>query len=186
VRHENKLVTFSTDSKAKVTAKADEVKAIRKTQTEFRMEIGKQLDKMTGSDLQVTLHLHFATAFTISILIYTCITFTIFILIFNPFLLDHFDHHFQTFTLGNLRVCEMHCSSQKTASSQAETAVTTFATPDSTRSFRVPETQPNLLYRNLYRNTLVPKHLRSLSGPRNPENNPYNDSCILIYLDLSR
>jgi hypothetical protein len=55
VRNENKLVTFSTDAEAKVTAKADEVKAIKKTQTEFRMEIGKQLDKRIGSDLPVTL-----------------------------------------------------------------------------------------------------------------------------------
>jgi hypothetical protein len=186
VRHENKLVTLSTDSKAKVTAKADEVKAIRKTQAEFRMELGKQLDKMARTDLQATFHLHFATAFTISIIMFIYITLTIFILIFNPFLLDHFDHHFQTFTPGNLRVCEMHYSSQKTASSQAKTTVTPFATPDSTRSFRVPETRPNILYRNQYRDTLVPKHLRSLGRLRNPENDPYNDSFILIYLALSR
>jgi len=110
-------VAFLTNSKAKVTAKVDEVKAIRKTQTEFRMKIGKPLGKMTRSDFQVTLHLRFATAFTIAILTCICVTFTIFILTFNPFLFDHFDHHFQPFTFGNLRVCEMHCSSQKTASS---------------------------------------------------------------------
>jgi hypothetical protein len=85
VRNENKLVTFSTDAEAKVTAKADEVKAIKKTQTEFRMEIGKQLDKRIGSDLPVTLPLHFATTFNMSVIICICVTFTIFILIFNPF-----------------------------------------------------------------------------------------------------
>ncbi len=85
MRHENKLVTFSTDSKAKVTAKADEVKAIRKAQAEFRVELGKQLDKMARTDLQATFHLHFATAFTMSIIMFIYITHTIFILIFNPF-----------------------------------------------------------------------------------------------------
>jgi hypothetical protein len=155
VKNESRLVTFSTDAKTKVTAKADKVKTIRKTQTEFRMEIGKQLDKNTGSDVPVTLPLHFATTFNISVLIRICVTFTIFIsifiiliLIFNPLFSDLFDHHFQTFSLGNLRVYEMLCASQKTASSQAKTTVTAFATPDSIRSFRVPETRPNILYRN--------------------------------------
>ncbi len=171
----------------------DKVKAIRKTQTEFRMEIGRQLDKRAGSDLPVTLPLHFATTFNITVLIRICVTFTIFILIFNililifnPFLLGPLDHPFRTFTFGNLRDCEMLCSSQKTASSQAKTAVAAFATPDSIRPFRVPETRPNLLCRNLHRNTLVPKHLLSLGRSRNFENDPYNDSFILIYLDLSR
>jgi hypothetical protein len=147
VRNANKLVTISTEVEAKVRAKADEVKAIRNTQTKFRMEIGMRLDKRLGLDLPATLPLHFATTFNISVLICIYIIFTILILIFNifisifnPFLLDLFDHHFQTFTLGNLRVCEMLCSSQKTASSQAETAVTAFTTPDSIQSFRVPET----------------------------------------------
>ncbi len=193
MKNENKLVTFSTDAKAKVTGKADEVKAIRKTQTEFRMEIGKQLDKRIGADLPATLPLHFATTFNITVLIRIYVTFTIFILIFNipilifnPFLSDSFDHPFQIFTLGNLRNCKMLCSSQKTASSQAKTAVTAFAIPDSVRPSRVPETQPNLLCRHLYRNTLVPKHLRSLDGPRNSENDPYNDLFIFNYLDSSR
>jgi hypothetical protein len=132
MKDENKLVTFSTDSKAKVIAKTDEVKAIRNLQAEFRKEIGKQIDNRTRSDLQVTLHQHFATTFAIPILTCIYITVTIFILIFNPFLLDHVDPYFQTFTLGNLRVCEMQCSSQRTASSQAKTVVTMIATPDST------------------------------------------------------
>jgi hypothetical protein len=185
VKDENKLVTFSTDAKAKVTAKADEVKAMRKTQTEFRMEIGKQLDKRTGSDLPVTLPLHFATPFNIPVLICICVTFTIFILIsnifiliFNPFLLDPLDHHFQTFTIGDLSDCEVLCPSRKTASLQARTAVNALANPDSIRPFRVPENRPNLLYRNLHRNTLVPKHLFSIGRSRKSENNLCNDSFI--------
>jgi len=147
------------------------------------MKLGKWLDKVTKSDLQVPFHLHFATAFTISIIILIYLTFTIFILIFNPLLVDHFDHHFQT---GNFRVCEMPCSSRKTTSLQAKTAVTPLATPDSTQSFRTPEPRPNIPYRNLYRNTLVPRHLHPLGRPRNPENDPQIDSFIFIYLDLSR
>jgi hypothetical protein len=157
------------------------------------MEIEKQLDKKIGSDLPVTLPLHFATPFNISIWICICVTFTILILIFNifnvifnPFLSDPLDHHFQTFTFGDLSDCEALCSTRKTASSQAKTAVNAFANPDSTRPFRIPETRPNLLYRYLHRNTLVPKHLLSLGRSRKSENNPCNDSFILIYLDLSR
>ncbi len=132
---------------------------------------------------------NFATQFNISVSICIRVTFTIFILIFNililifkPFLSDPFDHHFQTFTFGDLSDCEVFCSSQKAASSQAKTAVKDLANPDSILSFRVPETRPNLLYRNLHRNTLVPKHLLPLGRARKPENN----SFILVYLDLSR
>ncbi len=156
------------------------------------MEIEKQLDKKTGSDLPGTLPLHFATPFNISILTCICITFTIlilifniFILIFNPFLSDPLDHHFQTFTFGNLSDCKVLCSSRMTASSQAKT-VNAFANPDSIRLFRIPETRPNLLYRNLHRDTLVPKPLLSLGRARKSENNPCNASFIFIYLDLSR
>jgi hypothetical protein len=193
MRSENKPVTFSTDVEEKVTAKVDEVKAKRKTQTELSIKVGQQLDKKIGSDLPGTLPLHFATTLNLSILICIRITCTIFILIFNifflifnPFSSDLFDHQFQTFTCGNLRVYGMLCSSQKTASSQAKTALTPLATPDSIRSFRVPETRPNILYRSLPRNTLVPKPLCSLSRSRNPETDLYNDSFLRIYLDLSR
>jgi hypothetical protein len=193
VKNENKLVTSSADAEAKMTAKVDEVTAIEKTQAEFRIEIGTPLDEKVGPDLPVTLPLCFATTFNISVLTYIRVTFTtfisifnIFILITNPFFSDLSDHHFQTFSLGNLRVCEMLCASQKTASSQAKTAVTAFTTPDFIRSFRVPETRPNLIYRSLHKNTLVPKPLCLLGQTRNPENNLYNDSFILVYLDFSR
>jgi hypothetical protein len=118
VRNENKLVTLLTNTKAKVTAKADEVKAIEKTPTGFRMEIEKQLDKKIGSDSPVTLPLHFATPFNISVLICIHITFTIFILTFNisisifkSFVSHPLDHHFQTFTVGDLSDCKMLCLS---------------------------------------------------------------------------
>jgi hypothetical protein len=176
VKNEHKRVTFSTKVKAKAKAKADKVKAIRKTQTESRMEIGKQLDKNTGSDVPATLPLHFATPFNISVSICISVTFTYFILIFNIFILilnsslsDPVDQQFQTFTSGDLSDCEVLCSSRKTASSQATTAVNALAKPDSIRPFRIPETRPNPPYRNLHRNTLVPQHLLLLGQARKPE-----------------
>ena len=67
-------MTLLTNTKAEVTAKADEVKTKAKTLTGFRMEIEKQLDKRIGSDSPVTLPLHFATPFDISVSISIHIT----------------------------------------------------------------------------------------------------------------
>ncbi len=118
MKNENKLVTLLTNTRAKVTEEADEVKAIEKILTGFRMEIEKPLDKKIKSDPPATLPLHFATPFNISILIGTHITFTIFILtinisisIFKSFVSDPSDHHFQTFTVGDLSDCKMLCLS---------------------------------------------------------------------------
>ncbi len=191
MRNENKLVTFLTNTKAKVTAKADEVKAIEKTLTGFRMEIEKQLDQKTGSDSPVTLPLHFTTPFNISVLICIHIRFTIFILtfnifisIFNSFVSDPLDHHFQTFTVRDLSDCKVLCLSQQTASVQAKTAVNAVANPDSIQLFKVPEMRPDPRYRNLHQNPLVPKHL--LSGrARKSENDLNNDSFIFNYQDFS-
>jgi hypothetical protein len=191
VRNENEPETLL-NTKAKVTAKADKVKAIEKTLTGFRMEIEKQLDKKTGSDSLITLPLHFATPFNIPILICIHITFNIFILtfnifisIFNSFVSDPLDHHFQTFTVGDFSDCKMLCLSRQTASVQAKTVVNALANSDSIRLFKVPETRPDLLYRNLHRNPLVPNHLLSGSA-RKSENDLYNDSFIFNYLDFSR
>jgi hypothetical protein len=87
-----------------VTAKADEVKAIKRTRNEIRIKPERQLEKirkylaLTEPNLPFSFHLHLATAFTISILI------------FNYILSDHFDHHFQTFTFKDFRPCEKHYS----------------------------------------------------------------------------
>jgi hypothetical protein len=185
-RNEEKL----TKTKAEMTAKVDEVKAIEKTQTGFRMEIEKQLDKKIGSESMVTLPPHFTTPLNIPVLIYMHIIFTIFIFknfisIFNAVVPDPSDHHFQTFTFGDLSDCEMLWLPPQTASVQAKTSVKTFANPDSLRLFKVPETRPDLRYRNLPRNPLVPNHL--LSGQvRKSQNNPHNDSFLFNYLDFSR
>ncbi len=173
-----------------MTAKVDKVKTIEKTLTGFRMEIEKQLSKKIGSESPITLPPHFATTFNIPVLICIHITFTIFILnnfisIFNSVVPDPSDHHFQTFTFGDLSDCEMLWLPWQTASVQAKTSVKTFANPDSLRLFKVPETWPDLRYRNLHRNPLVPNHL--LSGRvRKAGNDPYNDSFIFNYLDFSR
>jgi hypothetical protein len=78
VKKEGKLRTLLKSAKAKVTAKADEVKALEKTLKEFRVEKEKQVDKKIEAESSVTLPPHFATTFNISIL-----TFTIFIFTFN-------------------------------------------------------------------------------------------------------
>jgi hypothetical protein len=158
-RSENKIMTFTTDTITRKTVKADEVETINKTNNESRIRLGKRLDQMIKPDLHVSPHLQVATVFTISIAIFIYLLFTISIFIFNYLSLDHLDHHFQTFTFGNFRVCEQHYSSQRTASLSAETAVAQLATPDSTRSFRDPGPQPNILDRDSYRSTLAPKKL---------------------------
>jgi hypothetical protein len=183
VRNAEKLMTL-------LTAKADEVKAIENTLTGFRMEIETQLDQKIGSESPVTLPPHFATTLNISVLICIHIKFTIFILnnfilISNSVVSDPLDHQFQTFTVGDLSNCKMLRLSQQTASVQAKTSVKAFANPDSIRLSKVPETRPDLHYRTLHRNPLVPNHL--LSGRvRKSENDPYNDSFIFNYLDFSR
>jgi hypothetical protein len=149
VRNKEKLMTLLTNAKAKVTAKVGEVKAIEKTLIGFRMEIEKQLDKKIEAESPVTLPPHFATTFNISILICIHITFTIFILnnfisIFKSVASDLLDHHFQTFTVGDLRDCNMLCLSRQTASVQEKTSVKAFANPDSIRLFKF--LTPDLIY----------------------------------------
>jgi hypothetical protein len=189
VKNENKLVTLSTNTKTEVTAKADKVKTLAKTLTGFRMEIEKQLDKRIGSDSPVTLPLHFATPFNISVCRITfpifILTFNIFISIFESFVSDPSDHHFQTFAIGDLSNCKLLYLSRQTASVPAKTTVKAFVNPDSLRLFKVPESRPDPRYRHLHRNPVVPNQL--LSGrARKSENNLYHDSFIFSYLDFSR
>jgi hypothetical protein len=135
VKTEEKLITLLKTAKAKVTAKADEVKAVKaieKTLQVFRVEKEKQIDKKTEAEASVTLPPHFATTLNISILTFTIFIFTshifTFISIFDPFVSDH---HFQTFTIGDLSDCKGPCSSQQTNSAQIKTTVNAFANPDS-------------------------------------------------------
>jgi len=184
VKKEEKLETLLRTAKAKVTAKADEVKAIEKTLEEFRVEKDKQVDKKIEAEASVTLPPHFATTINISILTFTIFifTFNIFISIFNPFVSDH---HFQTSTIGDLSDCKAPCLSQQTNPAQTKTTVNALANTNSIRLFKVPETQPDPRYRNLHRNFLVPRNL--LSGQiRKSGNDLYHDSFIFHYLDLSR
>ncbi len=164
-----------------MTAKADEVKAIEKILEEFRVEKEKPVGKRIETEASVTLPPHFATMFNISILTFTIFIFTlnIFISIFNPLVSDH---HFQTFTIGNLSDCKAPWLPRQTNSAQAKTTIKALANTDYARFFKVPETQPDP---NLHRNLLVLRHI--LSGQvRKSENNFYNDSFIFNYLDLPR
>jgi Fe2+ transport system protein B len=130
VKKEEKLETLLRTAKAKVTAKADEVKAIEKTLEEFRVEKDKQVDKTMETEASVTLPPHFATTINISILTFTIFifTFNIFISIFNPFVSDH---HFQTSTIGDLSDCKAPCLSQQTNPAQTKTTVNALANTNS-------------------------------------------------------
>jgi hypothetical protein len=158
VRNEEAL----TKIRAKMTAKVNEVKAIENTLTGFRIEIEKQLNKKIGSEPTITLPPHFTTMFDSPVFIFISIIFTIFIFKnFNAVVSDLLDHHFQTFTIGDLSDCKMLCLSRQTASVQAETLVKTLANPDSIRPFKIPGTWPDLRYKSISRNPLVPNHLLS-------------------------
>jgi hypothetical protein len=100
-----------TKIKTKMTEKVDEVKAIERTRTRFRIDLGKQLNKKTGSELASTLPPHFITMFNSPVFVYISIIFTFFISknfisIFNSVVSNLLDHHFQTFTIGDLSDCK--------------------------------------------------------------------------------
>ncbi len=160
---ENKLVALLTNAKAKMTAKADEAKAVGKI-----LAIEKPLNKKIKSDPLATLPLHFATPSNISI--------------FKTFVSDPSDHHFQIPTVGDLSDCKMLCLARQTTSVLAKTAVNAFADPDSIRLFKVPADRH---HKNLHRNPFVPDQLLS-SRARKSENDLYYDSFIFNYLDFSR
>jgi hypothetical protein len=123
-----------TEIRAKSTAKVNEVNAIEKTLTGFRIEGEKQLNQRIGSEPTVTLLPRFTTMFNIPD--HISITSTNFILYFmsisKSVRSDLLDHHFQTFTTGNLSDCKTLCLSRQTASVQAtNTLVKTLANSDS-------------------------------------------------------
>jgi hypothetical protein len=181
VKNKEKLIPRLT--KAKITAKADEVKAIGKTLKESRVTKEKQL-KVASTD---SLPPHFANTCNISSLSYTHIIFSICIFtfdtlisMFSSFISDPLDHHFQTFTIGDLSDCKVLCLSQRITSVQAKATVKAFANPDPVRLFKVPQTRPDPCYRNLHWNPIVPKHLPS-GRARKSENDLYNDViCIQL------
>jgi len=125
VKNEGKLRTLVKTAIAKVTAKADKVKALEKTLKEFRVEKEKQIDRKIEAEPSITLPPHFAITFNISILTFTIFifTFNIFVSIFNPFVTDPLDHHFQTCSMGDLSDCKLPHLSRQTASVQADTLV---------------------------------------------------------------
>jgi hypothetical protein len=173
VKTKKKRETLVKTAKANVTAKADEGKAIEKTLQVFRAEKEKQVDTKIEARTSVTLPPHFATTFNILILTFTIFTFTYHIFsIFNPLIAEH---HFQTFTIGDLSFCKGPCSARRADSAPATTTINAFANSDSIRLSETPETQPDLHFRSLPRNPIVPKYL--LSGQvRKSGNDRSNDS----------
>jgi hypothetical protein len=177
-----------TDSKTKevkklnhiVTARADEVKTIKRSKTTIRMIPEKQLDRikknlaLTETKLQSSFHLHLATEVYFSILM------------LNYFLPFHFDYPSLTFTCKNFRACEKHHSLPTRAWHWAKILTTQLAIPESTKSLRNPENQLGLFSQDLHRNIFVPATLRSKGLLRNSENDTHIDSFIFSYLDSTR
>jgi hypothetical protein len=112
VKNEGALTKIRT----KMTAKVDEVKAIERTRMRFRIDLEKQLNKKTGSELASTLPPYFTTMFNSPVFVNISTIFTNsisknFIPIFNSVVPDLLDHYFQTFTTGDLSDCKMRCLS---------------------------------------------------------------------------
>jgi len=107
-------MTLLIDAKTDVTAKLDKVKATGKTLKECKVKKERRLDKKIRAESPIALPHPFATTFGISILICIHLTFTLFIFnfsIFNSFVSDPVDQHFQTFTIGELSDCKTPCLS---------------------------------------------------------------------------
>jgi len=141
VKSKEKLETTLKTVKTKITARADEVKAMEKTLEEFRVGKDKQIDKKIETEASITLPPHFATTFNIFILTFTIFIFTSNIFIFNPFVSAH---HVQIFTIGDLSDYKAPCLSRPTNSAQTKATVNALASTDSIRLFKVPES--NLIH----------------------------------------
>ena len=128
MKNEEKLMILLINAKAKVTAKADEVKAIEKTLEEFRVEKDKQVDKKIETEASITLPPHFATTFNIFILTFTIFIFTSNTFIFNPFVSTH---HVQISTIGELSDYKAPYLSRPTNSAQTKATVNALASTDS-------------------------------------------------------
>jgi hypothetical protein len=179
VKSKEKLETTLKTVEAKILARADEVKAIKKTLDEFRVRKDKQIDKMIEAEASITLPPPFATTFNIFILTFTILIFTSNIFIFNPFVSTY---HVQTFTIGDFSDYKALYLLRPTNSAQTKATTKALASTDSIRFFKVPEKPPDLRYRNLHRNLLVPRYL--LSGQiRKSENDLLSQ---LIHIQLSR
>ncbi len=104
IQNKEKPITLLIDAKTEVTAKLDKVKAMKDLKG-FEVEKEKQLGQKIKAESPVALPPHFATTFCTSIWICIHLTFPCFSFNFsicNSFVSDPADHHFQTFTIGDL------------------------------------------------------------------------------------
>ncbi len=92
----------------------------------------------------------------------------------------------KTFTSKDFKDCEKPPFLQTKALHSAKTAETHPAILESTRLPRSPETRPNLLAKDLHRNTLVPVSLQPTGRPRTSENIIQIDSFLFQYLGPPR
>jgi hypothetical protein len=185
VKSKENLQTMIKTDKAKMIARDDEVKAIEKTVEEFRARKEKQIDRRIETKALKTLPHPFATNSHISILTCTRVicTFNIFISIFSSLVVDLFDRHFQTFTMGDFSDCKLRHLSRQTASIQADTVVKTLANLDFIRPFKIPGNWPEVHYKSRSRNHLIPSYLPS-GRVRKSETKFHPDSFIFNYLDF--
>jgi len=156
---------------------ANKVKAINNSKIESKIKPEGWQDKvrevqtLKDSILKFPSHQHLTVTCTISL-------FT-----FNFIVLDHLDHHFtypfRKFTLEDLKDCEKHFSLQSKALHWAKTEQTHPAIFESTRLHGNPETRPNLLTKDLHRNTLVSVTLPLAGRLRTSESNP--QFCLNFY-----
>jgi len=127
---EVRKVTALTKIKAKPTAKVNEVKAIEKTLTRFRIDGEKQVDNKIGPEMTVTLLSRFHIMF--NIFSHNPIVIFHFMSIFKSVRSDLLNHPVRPFTIETLSDCKTICVSPQTASVQATTnIVKTLANPDS-------------------------------------------------------
>ena len=93
MKNKEKLETTLKTAKAKMTARADEVKAIKKTLEEFRVGKDKQIDKKIETKASITLPHPFATTFHIFILTFNIlILFPIFLIATHLYQLTMFKY----------------------------------------------------------------------------------------------
>jgi len=172
---------------AKRVTRDDEVKAIEKIVKEFRVRKEKQINRRLETKASMTLPHPFATTSHISILTFTnfICNLNIFISIFSSLVADPLDHHFQTFTIGDLSDCKLRQLSRQTASTQADTVVKTLANPDSIRPFKIPGNGPDVHYKaDTGTFWFLANYSQAESGNLKPKF--HLDSFILNYLDSSR
>ena len=187
MKSKENLETLIEIDKAKIIARDDEVKAIEKTVEEFRARKERQIDKRIETKASMTLPHPFATISHVSILTFTSFICTRnnFISIFDSFVADLVDHHFQTFLIENPSDCKLQQLSPQTASIQADTVVQTLANADPIQTSKFLQTGLRYITKTDPRTFwFLATYSQAESGNLKPKFHP--NAFVFIYLDSSR